>query len=279
MFCPTQFSLGDLWVSCHIISFVQLLPQCSGIPRDGSVHVTLVTVKQAELSAPSTDIRCMLLSGSTKCSLWGFLARTRKIPVLIGSEYSPCERRISLSLTRCCVWVAGMRVFLFSSTIDLLISLTGVFLLFLYLWRRYDHRTFTVVKFPEDKTCIHITLSSLKTNKNKKRHWNKNIYCKGTKTNGVACASEVYCCVSSNCSWRTCLLAISHQSCAATSWHPTSVFILVLVLEFPLTGRFHTPYMEKLVLKKDFFPLVLWILFLVRLRVAICLLESPDPKG
>lgn len=75
------------------------------------------------------------------------------------------------------------------------------------------------------------------------------------------------------------MLAISHQSCAAATWHPTSVFILVLVLEFLLTGRFHTPYMEKLVLKKDFFPLVLWILFLVSVTVAICLLESSDPKG
>lgn len=175
MFCPTQFSLGDLRVSCHIISFVQLLPQSSGIPGDGSVHVTLVAIKQAELSAPSTDICYMLLSGRTKCSLWGFLPRTRKIPVLIGSEYYPCERRVSLSLTRCCVWIAGMWVSLFSSTIDLLISLTGVFLLFLYLWRRYDHRTFTIVKYPEDKMCIHTALSSLKTNQNKKRHWNKNI--------------------------------------------------------------------------------------------------------
>lgn len=200
--------------------------------------------------------------------------------MFIGSEYNPCERRVSLSLTRCCVWIAGMWVSLFSSTTDLLISLTGVFFLFLYLWKRYnDHRTFTIVKFPKDKMCIHIAPSSLKTNQNKKRHWNKNISCKGTKTNGVACASELYCCVPSNCSWRTCLLAISHQSCAAATWHPTSVFILVLVLEFLLTGRFHTPYMEKSVLKKDFFPLVLWILFLVSVTVAICLLESSDPKG
>lgn len=69
------------------------------------------------------------------------------------------------------------------------------------------------------------------------------------KANYVVHALQVYYCVSSNHSLRSYLVAISHQSFVAITWHPTLVFVLVLVLEFPFGGRFHTPYMEKNIFK------------------------------
>lgn len=128
-------------------------------------------------------------------------ACTRNIPGLIGAGSDPCAGEVAFPVDQVmCLRIARRWVsvtcwaadqvlpasFSFSSLSEQGKLITGY-------W--------PTVRFPEGKILVQIALSFLKTKQNnhrkkhtnnrkkKKKHWNKNIYWIGTKTNDVACAS------------------------------------------------------------------------------------------